>query len=382
MANNPVPIILFYTWSFVKNVETCRIRSAGVRKFSLRYITILDMRLGKHNLGHPLFGAPLFMAPMSGITDAPFRRLVLEMGCSLVFTEMVSAEGFLRKDELFLKVGKEEHPLCVQLFGAEPEALARAAEKIEAMGADAIDLNMGCPAKKVIGTGAGVDLMRFPEKVEKILMQVRRAIKVPLTIKIRTGWDKERINAIEIAKMAEHCGVDAITIHPRTKVQGFAGRADWTVIRALKRAVTIPVIGNGDVTTPALAKQMLEETNCDGVMIGRGALGNPWIFSRGESSFLPSIEERQGVIQRHFSLIQDHYGEKGAVREMRKHVVWYTRGLPFSASIRSKLTHLKEKEALFETLASYFDMIRKHSSDQDIPLAPLFDGRYCRNNEE
>ena len=340
------------------------------------------MRLGKHNLVHPLFGAPLFMAPMSGITDAPFRRLVLEMGCSLAFTEMVSAEGFLRKDELFLKVGKEEHPLCVQLFGAEPEALARAAEKIEAKGADAIDLNMGCPAKKVIGTGAGVDLMRFPEKVEKILMQVRRAIKVPLTIKIRTGWDKERINAIEIAKMAEHCGVDAITIHPRTKVQGFAGRADWTVIRALKRAVTIPVIGNGDVTTPALAKQMLEETNCDGVMIGRGALGNPWIFSRGESSFLPSIEERQGVIQRHFSLIQDHYGEKGAVREMRKHVVWYTRGLPFSASIRSKLTHLKEKEALFETLASYFDVIREHRSSRDVPLPPLFDGRYCRNNGE
>jgi tRNA-dihydrouridine synthase B len=353
-----------------------------MRKFSRRYITILNMRLGKHDLTHSLVGAPLFMAPMSGITDAPFRRLVLEMGCSLVFTEMVSAEGFLRKDELFLNVGKEEHPLSVQLFGAEPEALARAAEKIEAVGADAIDLNMGCPAKKVIGTGAGVDLMRFPEKVEKILTQVRKAIKVPLTIKIRAGWDKERINAIEIARMAEHCGVDAITIHPRTKVQGFAGRSDWTVIRALKKTVTIPVIGNGDVTTLALVKQMLEETGCDGVMIGRGALGNPWIFSHRESSFLPSIEERQGVIQRHFSLIQDHYGEKGAVREMRKHVVWYTRGLPFSASIRSRLTHLKEKEALFETLASYFDVIRERRSDKDIPLAPLFDGRYCRNNGE
>lgn len=340
------------------------------------------MRLGNRDLVHPLFKAPLFMAPMSGITDAPFRRLVLEMECSLAFTEMVSAEGFLRKDELFLKVGKEEHPLCVQLFGANPGALARAAEKVEAMGADAIDLNMGCPAKKVIGTGAGVDLMRFPEKVEQILVQVRKAIKVPLTIKIRAGWDKDRINAIEIARIAEHCGVDAITIHPRTKVQGFAGRADWTVIGALKKALTIPVIGNGDVTTPALAKQMLEETNCDGAMIGRGALGNPWIFSRKESSFLPSIEERQGVIQRHFSLIQDHYGEKGAVREMRKHVVWYTRGLPFSASIRSKLTHLKEKEALFETLASYFDVIRKHRFDQDIPLAPLFDGRYFRGSQE
>jgi tRNA-dihydrouridine synthase B len=340
------------------------------------------MRLGKHDLVHPLIRAPLFMAPMSGITDVPFRLLALENGCSLVFTEMVSAEGFLRKDELFLQVGKEEHPLCVQLFGAVPEVLARAAEKVEAMGADAIDLNMGCPAKKVIGTGAGVDLMRFPEKVEKILMQVRRAITVPLTIKIRAGWDKERINAIEIARMAEHCGVDAITIHPRTKIQGFAGRADWTVIGALKKAVTIPVIGNGDVTTPALAKQMLEETGCDGVMIGRGALGNPWIFHHDESSTLPSLDERREVIQRHFSLIQNHYGEKGAVREMRKHVVWYTRGLPFSASIRSKLAHLKEKEALFETLASYFDFIQEHRSIQDVPLAPLFDGRYARGSEE
>ena len=340
------------------------------------------MRLGKHHLVHSLFGAPLFMAPMSGITDVPFRRMVLESGCSLAFTEMVSAEGFLRKDELFLSVGKDEHPLSVQLFGADPEALALAAEKVEAVGADAIDLNMGCPAKKVIGTGAGVDLMRFPEKVEKILMQVRKAIKVPLTIKIRTGWDKERINAIEIARMAEHCGVDAITIHPRTKVQGFAGRADWTVIGALKKAVTIPVIGNGDVTSPARAKQMLEETGCDGVMIGRGALGSPWIFGCDESSCTPSLEERQKVIQRHFSLIQHHYGEKGAVREMRKHVVWYTRGLPFSASIRSKLTHLKEKEALFETLASYFDVIREHRSSRDTLLPPLFDGRYCRNNGE
>ena len=337
------------------------------------------MRLGKHNLVHPLFTAPLFMAPMSGISDLPFRQLVMEKGCSLAFTEMVSAEGFLRKDELFLRVGKEEHPLGVQLFGAEPEVLARAAEKVEAMDADVIDINMGCPAKKVIGTGAGVDLMRFPEKVEKILVQVRRAIKVPLTIKIRAGWDKERINAIEIAKMAQHCGVDAITIHPRTKIQGFAGRADWSVIGALKKAVKIPVIGNGDVTTPALAQQMLEETGCDGVMIGRGALGNPWIFSHNESLFPPSLDERQKVIQRHFSLIQDYYGEKGAVREMRKHVVWYTRGLPFSASIRSKLTHLKEKEALFETLASYFDLIREHCSNEEVPLAPLFDGRYFRD---
>ena len=281
------------------------------------------MRLGKHNLTHPLF-----MAPLSGITDTPFRQLVMEKGCGLVFTEMVSAEGLIRKDEWFLDVGKEEHPLSVQLFGSDPEVLAGAAEMVEAMGADAIDINMGCPAKKVIGAGAGVDLMRFPEKVKKILMHVRRAITTPLTIKIRAGWDKERINAVEIAKIAEDCGVDAITIHPRTKIQGFAGRADWSVIGALKKAITIPVIGNGDVTTPALAKRMLEETGCDGVMIGRGALGNPWIFSPehsgscGErSTLLPSLKERQAMIQRHFSLIQNHYGKKKTVKEIQKHII-------------------------------------------------------------
>ena len=340
------------------------------------------MRLGKHNLAHPLFMAPLFMAPMSGITDTPFRQLVLEKGCGLVFTEMVSAEGLIRKDELFLNVGKEEHPLSVQLFGSDPEVLAGAAEMVEAMGADAIDINMGCPAKKVIGTGAGVDLMRFPEKVKKILMHVRRAITTPLTIKIRAGWDKERINAVEIAQIAEDCGVDAITIHPRTKIQGFAGRADWNVIGALKKAITIPVIGNGDVTTPALAKRMMEETGCDGVMIGRGALGNPWIFGREEGLPFPSLKERQEVIQRHFSLMQNHYGEKGAVKEMRKHVVWYTRGLPFSASIRSKLARLRERETLFEAITSYFDFIQEHRSIREATLPPLFDGRYCRGSQE
>ena len=342
------------------------------------------MQIGKLTLD-----PPLFMAPMSGITDYPFRQLVLEKGCGLVFTEMVSAEGLIRKSESFLKVGKEEHPLSVQLFGSDAEVLARAAGTAETLGADAIDINMGCPAKKVIGTGAGVDLMRFPEKVKKILMHVRREVKGPLTIKIRAGWDKEKINAVEISKIAEDCGVDAITIHPRTKIQGFAGRADWNMIGALKKAITIPVIGNGDVTTPALAKRMLEETGCDGVMIGRGALGNPWIFSPehsgscGErSTLLPSLKERQAMIQRHFSLMQNHYGEKGAVKEIRKHVVWYTRGLPFSTAFRSKLARLRERETLFEAITSYFDFIEEHRSIRDVTLPPLFDGRYCRGNGE
>jgi nifR3 family TIM-barrel protein len=322
------------------------------------------MRIG--NLHLKIF---LFLAPMSGITDYPFRRLAKEKGCGLAFTEMVSAEGLLRKKESFLKIGVDEHPVGVQLFGSNPEVLAEAAGMAEAMGADVIDINMGCPAKQVIETGAGVALMRFPEKVEKILVEVRRAVKIPLTIKIRSGWDSEHINAVEISKIAEDCGVDAISIHPRTKVQGFRGRADWNLIREVKRTINISVIGNGDVTTPFLAKKMLKETGCDGVMIGRGVLGNPWIFDpegflEERRSIFPSLEEREKVIDHHFLLLRNHYGEKGAIKELRRHVLWYTRGLPSSASFRSTLSRMREKEALLETIKSYFDFIKRRSPCQ------------------
>lgn len=319
------------------------------------------MRLGTLQLNHPLF-----LAPMSGITDYPFRRLAMEHGCSLVFTEMVSAEGLLRKGKSFLKIGEDEHPVSVQLFGSKPEVLAEAARMAEAMGADAIDINMGCPAQKLIETGAGVDLMRFPEKIKRILLEVERKVKIPLTIKIRSGWDKGHINAVEISKIADDCGVDAISIHPRTKNQGFRGRADWNLIGEVKGTVNIPVIGNGDVTTPFLAKRMLEETGCDGVMIGRGALGNPWIFDSKNSGCLeekpaifPSLKERQKAIEHQFTLLQNYYGDKGAMKEIRRHVAWYMKGLPFSASFRSTLSVLKEREILFEAIKSYFDLIER-----------------------
>jgi tRNA-dihydrouridine synthase B len=334
------------------------------------------MRFGRLNLDNPLF-----MAPMAGITDYPFRRLVLEMGCRMVSTEMVSADGLVRKNGSFLDIGKGEHPLSVQIFGSDPEVLARAAGKAERLGADAMDINMGWRARKVTGVGAGVALMPFPEKVKKILLNVRREVKGALTIKIRAGWDQERINAVEISKIAEDCGVDAVTLHPRTRVQGFAGQADWGLIGALKKAITVPVIGNGDVTSPALAKKMLLETGCDGVMIGRGALGNPWIFSQKEEGPSPSLKERWEVIEHHFSLMQDHYGEKGALREIRKHLFWYTRGLPFSAGFRSQLPHLTEKEMLFDTLISYFDKVERHPDRSPQP-PPLFEGRYHRGQEK
>jgi tRNA-dihydrouridine synthase B len=322
-------------------------------------------------LGNLSLNSNLVLAPMSGITDYTFRQLAREMGCGLVFTEMVSAEGLIRKGEAFLKIKKDEHPVSVQLFGSNPGILVEAAQMAETMGADAIDLNMGCPARQVVEVGAGADLMCFPEKVKGILVQVRKKVKCPLTIKIRSGWDGGHINAIEISKIAEDCGIDAISIHPRTKDQGFRGRADWNLIREVKNALRIPVIGNGDVTTPLLAKKMLEETGCDGVMIGRGALGNPWIFRFknsmhlvGEPVTLPSLEERENMIYYHFLLTQAHYGEKGAVKAIRKHVYWYTKGLPCCASFHSKLTGLREKGALLEAIHSYFDFVQRRNQCQ------------------
>ena len=239
-------------------------------------------------------------------------------------------------------MGEDEHPISVQLSGSNPDSLARAAEMAEEAGADAIDINMGCPSRKVTDTGAGADLMRFPAKVEAILKEVRKRIRCPLTIKIRSGWDADQVNAIEISRIAEDCGVDAVTVHPRTRAQWFHGKADWRLIGEVKRAIRIPVIGNGDVTTPTLVKKMFEETGCDGVMIGKGALGNPWIFDprnrwaieEGMAIF-PSLEERKRVIERHYALLQSYYGDQEAVKEVRRHVVWYTKGLPKSASFRS-----------------------------------------------
>jgi nifR3 family TIM-barrel protein len=330
------------------------------------YSTIPIFQGGQMRLGSLQFDSPLVLAPMSGITDYPFRQLTKEMGCGLVFTEMVSAEGLIRKGESFLRIKKDEHPISVQLFGSDPEALAEAAGRVEAMGADAIDLNMGCPAKKVVMTGAGADLMRFPEKVKEILIKVRKKVKTPLTIKIRSGWDGEHINALEISKIAEGCGIDAISIHPRTREQGFRGWADWNLIGEVKQTVHIPIFGNGDVTTPSLIKKMFDETGCDGVMIGRGALGNPWIFHFKNSIPLerdpagsPTLEERKNMIHHHFSLTQPHYGEREAVKKIRKYIYWYTKGLPSCAFFHSKLLTLRERGALFEAIHSYFNFLQR-----------------------
>jgi len=324
------------------------------------------MRIGKLELHNGLI-----MAPMAGFTDGPFRQLVREMGCCLVFTEMISAEGLVRKKEHLLRINKNEHPVVVQLFGSDHETMVQAAGMAEATGADGVDINMGCPAQPVVKAGAGVDLMRFPEKAKSIIVKVRKTIKIALTVKIRSGWDSKQINAVEISRLVEGCGVDAITIHPRTKTQGFRGQSDWSLIGEVKRAVSIPVIGNGDVTTPSLAKKMMIETGCDGVMIGRGALGNPWIFNpqwsdplEGTPPDISFLRERKRVIDRHFSLLQESDGEERALKEIWKHLFWYTKGLPRSASFRSALAGLRERGALFDAVASYFDHLERREACQ------------------
>ncbi|MCX8117143.1 MAG: tRNA dihydrouridine synthase DusB [Desulfobacterota bacterium] len=315
------------------------------------------MRIGPLQLSNNLV-----LAPMAGITDYPFRQVAREMGCGLTVTEMVSADGLVRKGPSFLKRVRGEHPLLVQLFGSNPEVLAEAAAMAEAMGADGIDLNMGCPAKQVIQAEAGVALMRSPEKVRRILQSMRKRICGVLTVKIRSGWSEEEQNAVEIARIAEDCGVDAITVHPRTRTQGFRGKADWTVIEAVKRTVRIPVIGNGDVKSHSLIRKMVDETGCDGVMIGRGALGNPWIFHEGSSdsgegkSPLP-FETRRLTLLRHLSLIEDYYEEREVAFQMRKHLIWYTKGLPHCTIFHARLFALKEKEQVREAADSYFDSL-------------------------
>jgi tRNA-dihydrouridine synthase B len=308
----------------------------------------------------------VMLAPMAGITDLPFRRTMRAFGCGLAFTEMVSANGLLRgmgKTCRYLDSSPDDRPLGVQLFGADPAALAEAAGIAAEKGADLLDINMGCPVKKVVKTGSGAALMRDPQRVAAILGAVRGAVDVPVTIKIRAGWNHREINACDIGHIAEDCGVDAITIHPRTVEQGFGGASDWGLIAMLKAQLGIPVIGSGDVRRPEDAERMFRETGCDGVMVGRGCLGNPWIIRNilsgmsGEAASTPSLAEREATIQSHLALAVDYYGEKVGTRDFRKHLLWYTKGLRGGAQFRQAAGRITDRMAAGEALKEYFQCL-------------------------
>lgn len=304
----------------------------------------------------------LILAPMAGVTDLPYRLICRSMGCGMVVTEMVSAKAILYKNKntkTLLEVLPQERPAAVQLFGSDPDILGEIAAQIEDGPYDMIDFNMGCPVPKIVGNGEGSALMREPKKVEQILSSMVRHVKKPVTVKFRKGFNDTSVNAVEIAKIAESCGVAAVAVHGRTREQYYSGKADWEIIRQVKEAVKIPVIGNGDVFQPEDAEAMLKQTGCDGVMIGRGAKGNPWIFSRtqhyletGEIPPGPSVAEIRDMILHHGSLLSQYKGEKMAMREMRKHMAWYTAGLPHSAALRNEINQIETLDEMKQLLES------------------------------
>lgn len=300
----------------------------------------------------------VMLGPMAGVTDLPFRVLCREQGAGLVCMEMVSAKAVLygnRNTKELLAVSPLERPVSLQLFGSDPEILAEIAARLEDGPYDIIDLNMGCPVPKVVKNGEGSALMKNPALAERILSSMVKAVKKPVTVKIRKGFDDHSVNAVELAKIAEACGAAAVAVHGRTREQYYSGKADWEIIRQVKEAVSIPVIGNGDVHSPEAAKKLLEETGCDGVMVARGARGNPWIFRRIVSYLEtgvvppdPSKEEVKDMIFRHAAMMTEQKGELAAMREMRKHVAWYTAGYPHSAALRREINEVETLEGLKE----------------------------------
>ena len=308
----------------------------------------------------------LVLAPLAGITTLPFRLLAKASGCGLVCSEMISANGLVygsAKTQELLSGSIEEKPLSVQIFGSDPYLMAEAAAIVAESGADILDINLGCAVKKVLKTGSGAALMKTPEKVEKILLAVRKSIGIPLTVKMRTGWDKSGSEALKIAEIAEAAGVSGITVHPRLATQGFGGKADWSLIAAVKKHESIPVIGNGDIVTPEDVLDMKKETNSDGIMIGRAAIGNPWIFSqvlslmKGREKVSPSLSERFDVMKKYLATSIDCFGEQRACRMMRSHLGWFVKGLHFAGRFRESIKRIsKEKEAV-SLMIEYFKEI-------------------------
>lgn len=322
------------------------------------------MFIHKLKIGNVELENNLILAPMAGVTDLPFRVLCKEQGAGMVCTEMASSRAIFHNDEktkMLVNTKGEKRPISFQIFGSDEESMAFSAKEFSKF-ADIIDINMGCPAPKVVKNGDGSKLLQDLEKAEKIIQSVVKNSFVPVTLKMRKGWDKDHIVAVELAKIAEKNGVSAITVHGRTRTEFFSGEVDLEIIKKVKEAVSIPVIGNGNIVDEETAREMFEKTGVDGIMIGRGSLGNPWIFRniknylvKGEKLESPTLQERKEVMKRHIELSIQDKGESVAIHEIRKHISWYTKNLPNSSEFRNKVNHTENSKELISLIDEYFN---------------------------
>jgi tRNA-dihydrouridine synthase B len=319
------------------------------------------MKIGPIQLSNPIL-----FAPLAGITNLPMRLLAKSAGCGLVYTEMISANGLVHgaaKTWQLLASTPEERPVAVQIFGSDPTLLAEAARRVETAGADIVDINCGCAVKKILKSGSGVALMRDPHKAELLLRAVRAAVFIPLTIKMRTGWDASGTEALTLARIAQDCGVDAVALHPRTARQGFSGHADWSLIGRLKTVLDIPVIGNGDITCAEDALRMMAQTGCDAVMVGRAAIGNPFIFEQigdllaGRPVRTPTPAERFRIMHRYVEAATGYLGEKSACFMLRSRLGWFAKGLPQASQFRSAIRQIATREQACDLINIYEQML-------------------------
>ena len=320
--------------------------------------------MSKLTIGNVTLDNNVILAPMAGVTDLPFRLLCKEQGVGLICMEMVSAKAIYfnnKNTEELMQIHPDEKPVSLQLFGSDPDIISEMAKRIEERPFAILDINMGCPVPKVVNNGEGSALMKNPKLVEEILTKLVKATYKPVTVKIRKGFNEENVNAVEIARIAENCGVAAVAVHGRTREQYYSGKADWDIIRQVKEAVKIPVIGNGDVVDALSAKALQDETGCDGIMIGRAAQGNPWIF-REVTTYLetgvippkPTPQQVKEVIMKHANLQLEYKGEYTGVREMRKHLSWYTTGYPNSARFRQMINTMESMDELLKSVEQIF----------------------------